>query len=243
MKKLNRFGITCAPVVVFICALSISAQLNKKPYTEWSEKDARKVLDNSPWAQTQVFSDTSNEFGKGIGRGANGTTDSSSGDYSAHYLNIRIRLLSARPVRQAFARIITLMQKGQVSEQLAAQLKGFATKDASDYIAVAVDCDAKESKSELREFRTLLDNRTLVDLKNNTYISGTGGERVYIGAYRPPSADNLGAQFLFPRLINGAPFITPSSEEIHFYSEISTKYILNMRYKVKDMMFDGKLEY
>jgi len=243
MKKLNRIGITFAPVVVFICALSISAQLNKKPYTEWSEKDARKLLENSPWAQTQIFSDTSNEFGKGVARGALGTGDNASGDYSAHYLNIRIRLLSARPIRQAFARIITLMQKGQVSEQLAAQLKGFATKDASDYIAISVDCDSKESKSELREFRALLDNRTIADLKNNTYISGKGGERVYIAAYRPPSSDNLGAQLIFPRLIKGQPFITPGSEEIHFYSEFSTKYILNMRYKVKDMMVDGTLEY
>jgi len=242
MKLSNRILILSALVMLIAFPISLSAQWNKKPYTEWSEKDAKKLLENSPWAQTQIFSDTSNEFGTGR-RGVAGATDENSVDYSSHHLDIRIRLLSAKPVRQAFARIITLMQKGQVSEQLAAQLKGFATKDASDYIAISIDCDTKESKSEVREFKALLDNRTLADLKTNTYISGKGGERVYIAAYRPPSSDNLGAQLIFPRLINGAPFITPDSEEIHFYSEISTKYILNMRYKVKDMTFDGKLEY
>ena len=243
MKKLNLIGIICAPVVVFICALSILGQWNKKPYTEWSEKDVKKLLENSPWGQTQVFSDTSNEFGTGIARGALGTEDRSSGDYSAHYLNIRLRLLSSRPVRQAFARMVMLMQKGQVNDQLNAQLKAFATQDFPDFIIISLDCDAKETKNEIREFKTLMDTRTLNDLKNNTYISGKNGERVFITAYQPPKTDNLGAKLIFPRLVNGAPFITPDTDEIHFYSEFSRKYVLNMRYKVKDMMVDGKLEY
>ena len=242
MKLSNRILILSALVMLIALPISLSAQWNKKPYTEWSEKDARKLLENSPWGQTQIFSDTSNEFGTGR-RGVPGATDEQSVDYSSHHLDIRIRLLSAKPVRQAFARIVTLMQKGQVNDQLAAQLKAFATQDFPDYIIVSLDCEAKESKSEIREFKALLDTRTIGDLKNNTYISGKGGERVYIAAYQPPKNDNLGAKLIFPRLLNGAPFITPDTDEIHLYSEFSTKYVLNMRYKVKDMMFDGKLEY
>lgn len=41
------------------------------------------------------------------------------------------------------------------------------------------------------------------DLKNNTYLSGKGGERVFIAQYLPPQKDNLGAKFVFPRLVNG----------------------------------------
>jgi hypothetical protein len=243
MKLSSRILILSAIAVLIALPVSLSAQWNKKPYTEWSEKDARKLLENSPWGQTQVFSDTSDEFGTGIARGALGTQDRSSGDYSAHYLNIRMRLLSAKPVRQAFARIVTLMQKGQMNSQLDAQLKAFATQDFPDFVIISLDCDAKESKNEIREFKTLLDTRSITDLKNNTYISGKNGERVFIAAYQPPKNDNLGAKLIFPRLVNGAPFITPDTDEIHFYSEFSRKYVLNMRYKVKDMTFDGKLEY
>jgi hypothetical protein len=242
MKLPNRILILCATLLLIALPASLSAQWNKKPYTEWSEKDARKLLENSPWAQTQVFSDTSNEFGTGR-RGVRGATDENSVDYSSHHLDIRIRLLSAKPVRQAFARIVTLMQKGQVPQQLADQLKAFATQDFPDFIIVSLDCEAKESKSEIREFKALLDNRTIGDLKSNTYITGKGGQRVYIEAYQPPKNDNLGAKMIFPRLVNGQPFITPDTDEIHFYSEFSTKYVLNMRYKVKDMAADGKLEY
>ena len=243
MKKLNRVGITCAPVIVFVCALSISAQWNKKPYTEWSEKDVKKVLNDSPWGQTQVYSDTSNEFKRGVSRGALGAGDSTSGDYSASHLNIRIRLLSSRPVRQAFSRLIVLMQKGSVPDQLAASLKGFVEKDPGPYVVVAVDADANESKSEIREFRTLMDSRALADLKHNTYLSGKGGERVYLAQYLPPQKDNLGAKFVFPRLVNGEPFITPETNEVRFYSEFSDKFKLDMRFKIKDMVVDGKLEY
>jgi len=242
MKKLNRVGITCAPVVVFICALSISAQWNKKPYTEWSEKEATTLLNDSPWGQTQVFSDTSNQFGTGIGRRDAGTTDDRSGDYSAHHLNIRIRFLSAKPIRQAFSRVILLGQKGSVPDQLAAQLTAFATQGFPDYIVVSVDCDANESKNEFREFKALLDTRSIIDLKNNTYLSAKG-ERVYVASYQPPKKDGLGAKFIFPRTVNGEPAISAASDEIQFYSEFSNKYKVNMRFKLKNMMVDGKLEY
>lgn len=243
MNLSNRILILTATLVLIAVPISLSAQWNKKPYTEWSEKEATKVWENSPWAQTQVFTDTSNEFKTGPARGALGTGDTSSGDYSSHSLNIRMRLLSAKPVRQAFARIVALTQKSQMTPQIDARLKAFSTQDFPDIIVISLDCDAKESKTEFREFKTLMDNRTTADLKNNTYISGKGGERVYIAAYQPPKNDNLGAKLIFPRLLNGAPFITPDADEIHFYSEFSRKYVLNMRYKVKDMTAEGKLEY
>lgn len=243
MKLSNRILILSATLVLIAVPTSLSAQWNKKPYTEWSEKEATKVWEISPWAQTQVFVDTSSEFKTGPARGGLGTGDTTSGDYSTHSLNIRMRLLSARPVRQAFARMVALGQKGQMTPQVDARLKAFATQDFPDIIVISLDCDAKESKNEFREFKTLMANRTIADLKGNTYISGKGGERVYIESYQPPKNDNLGAKLIFPRLVNGEPFITASSDEIHFYSEFSSKYILNMRYKIKDMTADGKLEY
>src|SRR5262249_31068893 len=154
---------------------------------------------------------------------------------------IRIRLLSAIPVRQAFARLITLSQKGAMNKQLEERLKAFATQDFPDYVIVSVDAEAEESKDEIREFRTLMDTRTTADLKNNTYLTGKNGQRVFIAEYQSPKKDNLGAKFIFPRLVDGQPFITPDTEEIHFYSEFSVKYKLNMRYKVKEMMYHDKL--
>jgi hypothetical protein len=43
--------------------------------------------------------------------------------------------------------------------------------------------------------------------------------------------------------VDGKPFITPESEEIHFVAPLSDNYKLDRRFKVKDMMYEGKLEY
>ena len=195
------------------------------------------MLNESPWGQTQVFSDLSNTFGTGPGQSRQ------SGDYNAYFMNIRIRFLSSKPIREAFSRLIALKQKDAMNAQLAAQLKAFATQDLPDYIIIAVDADGGESKNEIREFRALLDTRTTVDLKYNTYLTIQGGDRVYIAEYQPPKKDGLGAKFIFPRKVNGKPVLTPENQEIQFYSEFSNKYKLSMRYKVKDMFCGDKLEY
>jgi hypothetical protein len=237
MKHLNHTLTLIALALLLVCPLITSAQWSKKPYTEWSEKEALKLLNDSPWGQTQVYSDTSNAFGTGP------AATSKSGDYNTYHLNIRIRFLSSKPIRQALSRLIALKQKEAMSQQLAAQLKAFASQDLPDYIIIAVDADSSESKNEIREFRSLLDNRSTADLKNNTYLSIKGGERVYLAEYQPPKKDGFGAKFIFRRNVNGEPVITPKTDEVQFYSEFSEKYKLNMRYKVKDMMYEGKLEY
>jgi hypothetical protein len=41
-------------IVLFYCAAPAPAQdfWKKKPYTEWSEKECRRLLEDSPWAKT-----------------------------------------------------------------------------------------------------------------------------------------------------------------------------------------------
>lgn len=52
-------------IVVGVCALgaALAAQVNEKPWTEWSKRDAEKILNDSPWGQTQIDTDTS-EWGR-----------------------------------------------------------------------------------------------------------------------------------------------------------------------------------
>ena len=58
-----------------------------------------------------------------------------------------------------------------------------------------------------------------------------------------PRPDGFGARFIFQRIVDDKPFVTPESEEIHFVAPLSDTYRLDRRFKVKDMMFEGKLEY
>ncbi|MEK7832680.1 MAG: hypothetical protein AAB401_16425 [Acidobacteriota bacterium] len=238
--------ITVAMILIFCLSGFLLAQSpwEKKPYAEWSDKDAQKLLSESPWSQTQVFSDTSQMTGTAR------QDSSASRIANVFHVNFRIRFLSAKPVRQAVSRSMELKQKGAMPEQLAAQLKAFAAADFPDFIIVTALCDSDQPNIHLQEANARLNNRTTADLKNNTYLELKNGKRLFLHEYQPPRNDGLGARFVFPRLVDGKAFITPEGGEVRFVADLSeggtpTKmaYRLDRRFKISDMNFQGKLEY
>ena len=264
MKRSSQAFIAVAVVLMLAHPFGITAQWNKKPYTEWSEKEALKLLNDSPWCQTQVFTDTSKQ---------SSTTRSGSGSTTAiaDVINVsfRVRLLSAKPTRQAIARAMALQQKGNLTEQLAARLKAFASADFPDYIVINVLAEADKPSNMLQQATAVLYKLTTNELKNDTYLLLKGGKRVFLKEYQPPGKDGLGARFIFARLVDGEPFISEKSEEILFHTDLSGGsaidgtisnsdipnrdssgrtaqpygFTINLRYKIKDLMWDGKLEY
>lgn len=239
--------------LLFLClllclgGLAASAQKKFKPWNEWSEKDALKMLNDSPWGQTQTDTNTSEMFfsptAQGSGRSGGGV--GSSNDRSAQgalnqatNLNFRIRFLSAKPIRQAIARQISLK-----NPQMEEQMKGFAEQTSDQYIVVAVDYDATDRRI-LGPAMQAFTSANVGILKNNTYLEIKDGKRLFLDKYMPPSSDGLGAKFVFPRQVEGKPFVTPDSGYLRFYTEIpNTSVKLNMRFKIQDMTYDGKLEY
>ncbi|MEK6406566.1 MAG: hypothetical protein AABN34_06345 [Acidobacteriota bacterium] len=238
MNLSRRFLILSIPVLLLLFSVTTPAQWDKKPYAEWSDKEALKVLNQSPWGQTHSFTDTSKMFSTG----PRGLSPQQTAEANLRRVNFRIRFLSARPIREAFVRAIELKQKGQLPKQFADQLKAFVANEFRDFILVVVGFDSTESTGEIEQVRALLNNRTTADLKNNTYLQ-VGGKRVFLEEYQSPKSDGFGARLVFPRLVEGKPLITEATEDIHFVSELSPTYKLDSRYKIKDMMYQGKLEY
>ena len=260
MKSLCRVLVICCATLTAAPLFAISAQWNKKPYTEWSEKEVLKLLNDSPWAQTHSFTDTS----RTASTQASGTTSAIA---EVINVNFRVRFLSAKPTRQAIVRFLELQQKGKLSDQMATQLKAFAAADFPDYIIVTVVVESDKPSNMLQQANAALYKLTTTELKNNTYLVLNDGKRLFLQEYQPPRNDGLGARFIFPRLVNGTPFITESGGEILFHSELSGGSVLDStisnssipnraggvpsrfgftistRYKIKDMMFDGKLEH
>ena len=229
------------------------AQKKYKPWNEWNEKDIQKMLSDSPWAQTQADANTAEMFyrpttGGGSTRPldapSNAGTDSNSNNRStqgalnqAVAVNYRIRFLTARPIRQAFARRSQLL-----NPQLADQLKAFAEQKSDKWIVLAVDFDAQDRRL-LGQAQQAFAAANAAGLKNNTYLETKNGKRLFLDQYVPPGNDGMGAKFVFPRIQENEPFVTESSGFVRFYSEISKDIRLNMRFKISDMMYDGNLEY
>jgi hypothetical protein len=234
MKPVSRV-FRSSLALIAISSLCLSAQWNKKPYTEWSEKEATKVLNDSPWGQTQALTDTSHMTGQA--RASSGQSRVA----EVFNVNLRIRFLSAKPIRQAISHLMEMKNRESMSAQMAAQLKAFATADFPDYIVVTVTSESDKASGLLQQTQAAFYKFTTSELKNNTYLQA-GGQRVFIKEYQPPGKDGLGARYIFPRLVEGKPFVTPDTSDVLFSSEPEGAAALKMRYKVKDMMVDGKLE-
>ncbi len=226
--------------VILICVFALSAvavaQKKYKPWMEWSEKDVTKMLNDSPWGQTQTDTNTSEMFysptsGSGGSRGQQGALN------QAVNLNFRIRFLSAKPIREAFAKQV--MTK---NPQMTESLKAFAEQTSDKYIVVAVDFDSSDrrlSGPAMQAFAAANPGQ----MKTTTYLEIKDGKRVFLDQYMQPSNDGMGAKFVFPRMVNGEPFVTADSGYVRFYSEINSTIKLNMRFKIADMMYKDKLEF
>lgn len=231
-------------IALSVLLIGVEAQKKMKPWTEWNLKEAQKMLDDSAWGQTQRETNTSEMFYSPTARsGGNNSADRNAQGATNQAVNVNyhIRFLSARPIRQAFARTILLQQKTP-NAQLEEQLKGFAEQKTLEWIVVAVSYDSTDQRFAGTAMQ-VFNSANTGSLQNSTYLEIKDGKRVFLKEYRAPINDGMGAKFVFPRLVDGNPFITPESGYIRFYSEPTKDLKLNMRFKVQDMMYDGQLEY
>ena len=247
-------------VLVVTVLLVSTVWSQKKPWEEWSKAEAEKILNHSPWGQTQTETDTSEMTYSpttGGGSGSIGRPEASrarTGDQQSRSSNrvdrgatnqaisvdYRIRLLSARPVRQAFMRVISLAQKHEDPELLAG-LDAFVKRDFSNFIVVAVAVDATDLRFSGPVNQELAAIRTGT-LKNRAYLERKDGQRIFLMEYQAPISDGLGAKFIFSRRFNEREFLNAESGTLRFYCELS-QLKLNVTFKVADMMYEGKLEY
>ena len=241
-------------LLLALCACSAFAQ-KTKPWTEWTEKDAAKILNDSPWGQTQVegrsdkpTSDSAITAVQAQRRDAQRVLSDNDADrvqsgqpQADKSIRYRTRFLSAKPVRGAFARLL-LLRRAEVDQNLSTQLQGFVDRDFSDYVVVVVSAEAADERLVAPAMQTLT-NATTELLKDKVYLERKDGKRLTLAEYRAPGPDGMGAKFVFMRQLEGQPFLTPESDNVRFFAQLSEKTKLNVKYKVSDMMYDGKLEY
>lgn len=236
--------IVCVCVVTLTIVLAVSAQKETKQWTEWTQKDVLKILNDSAWGQTQVET----QEASGSTAAITSTTDQAALNRDASkptqgavtgYIKYFIRFLSARPIRQA---VVRKLQLEKPSMEMTEQLKAFADAGSTDYVVVSVVAEASDTKmggSALQAFKSA----TLESLKEVTYLERKDGQRLQLMDFRPPINDGLGAKFVFPRTLHNQPFVNDETGQVRFNCQLSKTIKLAARFKVSDMMYDGKLEY
>jgi hypothetical protein len=238
---------------------------SKKKYTDWSEKEVRKVLQKSPWAKTVTITIFA---GSGFGTGQAGGGDYGSppsggstpggaagggqpttpgggsnpgqggfGDQGGfggggnRYLQVLVRWQNALPVRQAFAR--RQIQVERITPEQAEQL----VKQTPDEYVVMVGGMS----------RAAMGGTTEEKVKARTYLKTGDKQRIMVQEMRmsqgqAPSTSKSEAQvpdmfFVFPRAMP----IELRHKSVEFVTELGQVKI-KKKFKLKDMLFGGKLE-
>lgn len=250
------------PLVLLIAALTSFtslAQEKEKPWTEWSEKEAQRILNHSPWAHTQIETDTSEMFfspttagTSSVGRPATsrGTTgnqqsiNSNRADRGATnqeiYVRYSIRFFSARPIRQALVRLTELRQHFGPDET--EWLHKYAEFQPRNSIIITVTFESNDQRFSgpvLQAFNSAVTST----LKNNTYLERNDGKRLFLEEYVPPGKDGFGARFIFLRYVEEKLFITPETGEVRFHAEYPGGVKVDRRFKIANMIYNGELEY
>ena len=79
-------------------------------------------------------------------------------------------------------------------------------------------------------------------LQKNVYLERKDGKKLFLMDYRPPVQDGMGAKFVFKRVVDGQPFLT-ENDNVRFVAQMNERMKLDTRYKLSNMLYDGKLEY
>jgi hypothetical protein len=196
---------------------------------------AIQVLNSSPWAKQETYT----RVVSGVGSGESGEKEI----FNTFY----VRILSARPVREALARLQQI-QYGYdgLPDEVRRRFDDYAAADLlsgfGDWIVVAVSFRSNNPGEEIL-VRRFFQKNTPETLRNKAFLSTEQFSQVPMQAYFAPRDEGIGAKFVFPRLIDGAPIVSQKSKSVAFelLGVPAASPRLRARFAVKEMVVNGQL--
>ena len=219
-----------------------------KPYTEWSDKEVQKILSNSPWSKEVVVSlgAAGSGSGKGSRKGGGGGGGGDTGfdgpamgsggngaggrgvqevgggtpGSGTSGMTLVVSWRTALPLRQAIAK-----QKHPDDAATSPEAKKLIEEPQKWYIIVMSGLPARMGRggAEMKEM-----------LLKNTSLNIKGKEPIV-----PEDLQSSGtsAIFLFPKTVA----IDMDDKEVEFSTKLGQQ-IVKTRFKLKEMVFNGKLD-
>jgi hypothetical protein len=198
-----------------------------KPYTDWNDRETQKLLNSSPWAREVELAMGGGAPGAGAPEGGRGR-GGPAGDVpipvtTAVYAVVRWQ--TALPVKQAQARL-----KFGKDVANSADAKTFLDHEETTYVVEVSGLPAMMLAGPQEKVKSALQSRTALSVKGKGILPVS---EVQI----TPSNNMVDVFFSFPRT---AP-LTLDDKEVEFSTRIGTLAVTS-RFRLKDMVFNGKLE-
>ena len=210
----------------------------EKPYTDWTEKEVQKLLFNSPWVKKWVYSPPQTGM-TALNRDAPFVTAEprkgaqiripapSPGEEHSQEQIFYISWISGLPLKQAMVRYAQLHK--QSLDVL--QIESFLYTPES-FIRINIITNTPE----------LLLKTLKEKIMKETFLQTKTQKRIQLLDYHPPTKENAKvALFIFPREEDGTTLLTLEDKEVTFFTRFNNLN-LKCKFKLKDMVVNGKLE-
>jgi hypothetical protein len=238
--------------MLFATSLCAAEFWQSKPYTEWSDKEVQKLLSNSPWSKEVVvgLGGSGGGSGKGGRKGGGGGGGNTEGGFDGPAMgngggnagtsgrtavsevgggapssgtptmNLVVSWRTALPLRQAIAK-----QKFGAEAGTSAEAKRVVEEPQKYYVLVVTGLPARMGggSAEMKDA-----------LMKNSSLSVKGKEPIV-----PEDIQYSGstALYLFPKTVA----IDADDKEVDFSTRLG-QTIVKTKFKLKEMVFNGKLD-
>lgn len=189
-----------------------------KDYKQWTEKECKKLLENSPWASEyslkQVFIETLQSPSLPGGQPAAGERERA----PSSRMGYQVQLRSALPIRQAMVRQQMITEKydqapPEKKQELDERAVKFLSADFNETVMVHVRYNASVQVYD-RELANYWHSQTTETIKNSTFLTAGNGQKIQPTRYTASTGAGREFQLIFQRQINGQPVIGPKDKSI-----------------------------
>ena len=225
------------PSILLLCAVSLLAAnfWDTKPFTEWSDKEVQQMIENSPWGDKMAV-----RTGE---RGVVATDEAKGAIMGETEVRVNIAWQTALPIRQALAR-------AQFKAEAGTSPQAKALIERQDDVHVLRVQGLPGSVRAIASNKDQVISDTTIKIKNKPDLHPTdvqiggaapaakggapGGGKGFGGGFGGGSVD---LYYVFPKTAN----IGAADNELEFVSKLG-KMTVRKKYKLKDMVFNGKFE-
>jgi hypothetical protein len=242
-------------IIVLLSAVPVFAAKfwETKDFTTWTEKECTEVLSKSPWAFSNSFGDVPpiGDQTAGINRRSNsaGMPEPSFGQAESTQV-FEFRLLTAKPIRMALARMQLLQKPGDPAAM--EQVMKYVNTPPEKEIVIQIGYrTVPTGSSAVLDIHRYFLGASVADFRSTTSLASKESGVVPIAAYLPPGTNRSFPSFVFPRLNQaGEPNFTQETKEITFRSEFTPivgsqrmTYNIFVKMNPKKMMFKQELTF
>jgi hypothetical protein len=219
------------------------------PFTSWKRNQVIKLFNDSPWARSRGYrGQTTGEHGN-FNPGVTGTSGNATLGVNTVDYSFTARLFSAEPVREAYVRMLQIMN--HYNSLAPAQKQIFDSKvdwllhaDVSKEVVVALFYHTNDPLSE-RSINQWFATQTAGTLRQNAYLYTSSAGQVQLIKYFPAhGSGGLGARFIYPRMINGKPILQAGDQRMRFQLYVpQVGQTIYLDFQPSQMMYKGQLSY